>query len=181
MFQSTPPHGRRPLAITVPTRSMTVSIHASAREATLLGIRLATVRMVSIHASAREATTPLYLRCMAQPVSIPRLRTGGDPFCRVFCVECCVFQSTPPHGRRLGLGFAERVGQRVSIHASAREATQPFAFSFIVSRVSIHASAREATHRPGVRCGRDLCFNPRLRTGGDCDRRWPARLKVLRA
>jgi len=57
---------------------------------------------------------------------------------------------------------------RVSIHASAREAT-PLGGGCIQHRsVSIHASAREATGWT-LRTGRPLqCFNPRLREGGDC-------------
>ena len=55
------------------------------------------------------------------------------------------FQSTPPHGRRLGLlGHGAGV-IRVSIHASAREATQIIHLISSLIKVSIHASAREAT------------------------------------
>ena len=72
-------------------------------------------------------------------------------------------------------------GLPVSIHASAREATSGHGLADdVLDPVSIHASAREAT-RPGASSGpRMPSFNPRLRTGGDCDRRWPARLKDLR-
>ena len=56
-----------------------------------------------------------------------------------------MFQSTPPHGRRPGLGVSYRLDTLVSIHASAREATRnlPRLAAWVV--VSIHASAREAT------------------------------------
>jgi len=54
-FQSTPPHGRRPIGSDVRTL-IYVSIHASAREATV-GVRTClSAALVSIHASAREAT-----------------------------------------------------------------------------------------------------------------------------
>ena len=102
---------------------------------------------------------------------------------------CGSFQSTPPHGRRRRRRRASLLPTRVSIHASAREATpmtprevRRLAFQstpphgrrrgFVdgvsgSDRVSIHASAREATRAPRhVR--ESLCrFNPRLRTGGD--------------
>ena len=80
-FQSTPPRGRRLMAVVIFPRALTVSIHASAREATVScgthpetsalfqstpprGRRLAGHQpfqrdvIVSIHASAREATRP---------------------------------------------------------------------------------------------------------------------------
>ena len=58
--------------------------------------------------------------------------------------------------------------ENVSIHASAREATnirREDAMEY--NYVSIHASAREAT-RPLMPSVRGIIgFNPRLRTGGD--------------
>ena len=55
------------------------------------------------------------------------------------------FQSTPPHGRRQHRAGAVCRGERVSIHASAREATQVEEAVATFNKVSIHASAREAT------------------------------------
>ena len=83
-FQSTPPHGRR-RPCPAPIRRMgSVSIHASAREATVhIGLHTGGQDGVSIHASAREATPPI----------IPRLPLFSK------------FQSTPPHGRRLPTKF----------------------------------------------------------------------------
>ena len=101
-----------------------------------------------------------------------------------------MFQSTPPHGRRLDLTLKHPLGLAVSIHASAREATlAPVECGGRVASVSIHASAREATfaaHQffPDVNVSihasareatlplkpprrPPACFNPRLRTGGD--------------
>ncbi len=54
----------------------------------------------------------------------------------------------------------------VSIHASAREATVVLVERLVMIMVSIHASAREATGRLLVLL-MQLCFNPRLREGGD--------------
>ena len=75
----------------------------------------------------------------------PRLRTGGDQVDGAYYTLDSLFQSTPPHGRRLfGLGSG-----------GGKE------------EVSIHASAREATGTLCLRSGMQPSFNPRLRTGGD--------------
>ena len=55
------------------------------------------------------------------------------------------FQSTPPRGRRLQQLLFIRVILEISIHASAREATQQDGFTEAATAISIHASAREAT------------------------------------
>ena len=58
-------------------------------------------------------------------------------------------------------------GWIVSIHASAREATNNRHPSIRIMTVSIHASAREATCVRVVCGSTDASFNPRLREGGD--------------
>ena len=210
-----------------------VSIHASAREATELVIRVNLSRPVSIHASAREATAGKEPQCALLVSFNPRLRAGGDrasrcrprlrgvsihASAREATCDCCGdgacwygfnprlraggdtainertfrafgFQSTPPRGRRPGddgdLPGARVVSihasareatdrpqppdrpLRVSIHASAREATRARPAPHLPAQVSIHASAREAT-RPGSGPGTSRSrFNPRLRAGGD--------------
>ena len=102
-------------------------------------------REVSIHASAREATSTCTLRT------------------RTFR-----FQSTPPHGRRPGDALSRVEGGHVSIHASAREATTDGA------QLTEIAQEFQSTPPHGRRPGKSgttyfasLCFNPRLRTGGD--------------
>ena len=55
----------------------------------------------------------------------------------------------------------------VSIHASAREATQWRNNMVYLECVSIHASAREATPPLPVLATAYQSFNPRLRAGGD--------------
>ena len=77
----------------------------------------------------------------------PRLRVGGDGPACAWRTGTIWFQSTPPRGRRHPRRAASRWPSRVSIHASAWEATPlgmvlQRAFS---CRVSIHASAWEAT------------------------------------
>ena len=167
---------------------------------------------VSIHASAREATATIPRPPARFRRFNPRLRTGGD-LCARACTGCpCGFQSTPPHGRRpVNLRAQRRISRSfnprlrtggdasrtalcgritlVSIHASAREATEGDTGAVERGGVSIHASAREATShsswlmsfvefqstpphgrrlRPTVPGDPDsLSFNPRLRTGGD--------------
>ena len=78
-FQSTPPHGRRP--------------------SVFYGLNPAEYG-VSIHASAREATVGLCHNRQRHYCFNPRLRTGGDhgPFVPMLLLR--LFQSTPPHGRR---------------------------------------------------------------------------------
>ena len=125
--------------------------------------------LVSIHASAREATIPIHKQTGLPSCFNPRLRTGGDSestaldiiiqrvsihasareatlhFVRLDA-QSILFQSTPPHGRRLFLSCGDRdcstrfnprlrtggdvlyrrrlpTAKPVSIHASAREAT----------------------------------------------------------
>ena len=75
----------------------------------------------------------------------PRLREGGDGgFCTVCKLLC-----------------------RISIHASAREATRSFDLTAAVTAISIHASAREATWLHPTASLPSVDFNPRLREGGD--------------
>ena len=122
-----------------------VSIHASAREATGAVGNVDGGPHVSIHASAREATRSRHFPSLRPGCFNPRLRTGGDAPTLEEAKADAVFQSTPPHGRRLGPLQGLFLFQPVSIHASAREATS----IFVVDHVD------------------DVGFNPRLRTGGD--------------
>ena len=127
-------------------RAIRVSIHASAREATFgLGDHRIRQTQVSIHASAREATKRPECPSNQAPCFNPRLRTGGDIVGGCGLIGFCSFQSTPPHGRRRA----------------------PVTVTLPEEEVSIHASAREATCRRAGCHNLQLCFNPRLRTGGD--------------
>ena len=54
----------------------------------------------------------------------------------------------------------------VSIHASAKEATENIQMRGVQLEVSIHASAKEATECR-MSGNTHICFNPRLREGGD--------------
>ena len=166
-FQSTPPHGRRPIlrpgVWTCPTgfnpRLRTGGddeIRNIVGELNRFNPRLRTGGdptsngvapdhgRVSIHASAREATCVRRGEQVAVQSFNPRLRTGGDMFRARMAQPFLVFQSTPPHGRRL---------------------------------VATSAGPLYPCFNPRLRTGgdpamyerppRSSSFNPRLRTGGD--------------
>src|SRR3989304_3425614 len=79
LFQSTPPHGRRLIPpVDIIKQQQEVSIHASTWEATMVGDIERAYAAVSIHASTWGATGR---RASIQAHNL--------------------FQSTPPHGRRL--------------------------------------------------------------------------------
>ena len=150
----------------VPQHLTDVSIHASAKEATAIGRACGDGDGVSIHASAKEATqqrererrrrgfdprlreggdkishlTRSRTRCFD-----PRLREGGDTTSARKASSPARFRSTPPRRRRHDLRKEGVKSGKVSIHASAKEATLP-------------------CRRPGLR---DSGFDPRLREGGD--------------
>ena len=123
--------------------SAKVSIHASAREATLANASL-------LFDSQFQSTPPhgrrqrwdyltLRRRCFN-----PRLRTGGDIL------------------SWLDLRYRDRFNPRLRTGGDGS-----LGLSKVISIVSIHASAREATYSAGVFDYPSFCFNPRLRTGGD--------------
>ena len=148
-FQFAPPRGRRrPDGWTIPPE-VTVSIRASAREATRspTGSRSAILRFNS------------------------RLREGGDVGPTICTISPATFQFAPPRGRRQQTAQANLQGTGVSIRASAREATHgrrgrsrpTWCFNSRLREggdppyrsatprrfaVSIRASAREATRSP---------------------------------
>src|SRR3546814_20390093 len=109
-FRSTPPRRRRRERYAVHFSKISVSIHASAQEATTGAIDGHPLADVSIHASAQEATrNPLGWRASIRFRSTPPRRrrpyalgeTGVAP---------PTFRSTPPRGRRLGNQIERRAG-----------------------------------------------------------------------
>ena len=102
---------------------------------------------VSIHASAREATMELGMLVLWENGFNPRLRTGGDGI-RLKSLRASQVSIHASAREATGKGILrkpERVW--VSIHASAREATYKGANGKTYKNdVSIHASAREATN-----------------------------------
>ena len=122
-FQSTPPHGRRLLGLLIHRKVLAVSIHAPTWEATLGLFPLPTPCEVSIHAPAREG----------------RRGYPSSP------IHHSMFQSTPPHGRRLRKNPDMDGRPAVSIHAPTRGATYPLIIRLCKFGVSIHAPTWEAT------------------------------------
>ena len=125
--------------------SQDISIHASAREATIDFIKILDAPAISIHASAREATSPHVSSANNLPYFNPRLREGGDEVFHSMNTSLKRFQSTPPRGRRHDRDFMYAARPQISIHASAREATFYIFLTTFSFTISIHASAREAT------------------------------------
>ena len=163
-FQSTPPRGGRrstPFGIIFSTgfnprpreggdisyaclRQMAeVSIHAPARGATCVRVKISRISSVSIHAPARGATIDIYYQGDFLPVSIHAPARGATKHTQTRW-SGIQFQSTPPRGGRRNIpkhgglesGFNPRPregGDRqrasrgrpgdVSIHAPARGAT----------------------------------------------------------
>jgi len=135
-FQSTPPRGRRLVWATA----------------------LAVLSVVSIHASAREATVLFLDKSHSIHCFNPRLREGGD-FYRRFLHGIISFVSIHASAREatddLPMDWLDTF---VSIHASAREATNKLLEEFQGCFVSIHASAREATTRSGGKMANTTLF-----------------------
>ena len=121
---------------------------------------------ISIHASAREATdnVGVFLHFQRFQSTPPR---GRRPTLWRISVSSTKFQSTPPRGRRQLLCCDFGFFHQISIHASAREATDCEICCLRSDTISIHASAREATPACGICQGSCAHFNPRLREGGD--------------
>ena len=174
-FQSTPPHGRRHHGKHHVTR-LCESFNPRLRTG---GDKtegdVGTPWSVSIHASAREATRNVWKSSTAMSCFNPRLRTGGDVASRrEEEAHACFnprlrtggdalrsaatprthwFQSTPPHGRRR---------QR---------------YDFIMTNIrGFNPRLRTGGDSRWVEaCAQQTSFNPRLRTGGDvrlsCSRR----------
>ena len=144
---------------------------------------------VSTHASAREATPHGRRRRRLLPRFNSRFREGSDSLLHSPRYNTQLFQLTLPRGKRLNIVVVHRVVVRVSTHASAREATrtrcatpwswssfnsrfregsdEPVAFHFHLAPVSTHASAREATSQGPPSLPTPGSFNSRFREGSD--------------
>ena len=120
---------------------------------------------ISIHASAKEATATQFTVVAKADNFNPRLREGGDRLSRVRYAIHDYFNPRLREGGDCDCRHS-RPGRRISIHASAKEATVTAAEMLQQVNISIHASAKEATPigRPTASVSD---FNPRLREGGD--------------
>ena len=123
LFQSTPPRRRRQEIGDIAFNLVDISIHASAKEAT----RLRTIWSPKL---SEFQSTPPRRRRHLQTNKFPRLSR---------------FQSTPPRRRRLSTGAFYYFEEKISIHASAKEATKKQYYTPDRLGISIHASAKEAT------------------------------------
>ena len=126
VFQSTHPHGVRHFALPEYDRLGFVSIHAPTRGATTKNRRHQNAMLVSIHAPTRGAT---YHRCSQSHGIVgfnPRTHTGCD-----FALSNI------------------KIYMYVSIHAPTRGATYKSSRKKFVVNVSIHAPTRGAT-RPNL-------------------------------
>ena len=142
-FQSTPPRGRRPGPRQRQIHRHQVSIHASAREATVQYASGNTINMFQ--------STPPRGRRHGEIIQL-----GTDYW----------FQSTPPRGRRRDRRRNSRCQD--GFNPRLRAGGDPNRiYERRCHRVSIHASAREATLGTTITRQRSSCFNPRLRAGGD--------------
>ena len=145
-FQSTHPHGVRPLSMHIYKYNDRVSIHAPTRGATQCRLQHQRIWLVSIHAPTRGATMVMHHERMRYDVSI-HAPTRGATTNDGLCIFSFLFQSTHPHGVR----------PPVSCWADG------------VVMVSIHAPTRGATHLHGPCVQGHDRFNPRTHTG--CDMR----------
>ena len=125
MFQSTPPHGGRLIVNGIDVLVLFVSIHAPAWGATTSEAQQLTryvfqstpphggrrnrhtdslrATSVSIHAPAWGATQTIAQNFLCNPRFNPRPRMGGDCERNRHYDHIAWFQSTPPHGGRLGI------------------------------------------------------------------------------
>ena len=144
-FQSTRPHGARPM-------------HEAGKPAFV---------RVSIHAPARGATSASDVRQAAATGFNPRARTGRDWSRAALISSIDLFQSTRPHGARPSASMALACFssfQSTRPHGARRPPTLP---QFVALCVSIHAPARGATGIFRMLPSCAGCFNPRARTGRD--------------
>ena len=133
-FQSTPPRRRRLcLFLAAVLSQLCISIHASAKEATNNDVA------VGLHNNFN-----------------PRLREGGDVYASV---------SLPPNA----FNFNPRLREGGDENATEVEKG---------IKISIHASAKEATKKKIDPLTFSLNFNPRLREGGDRKRAWHKNMRT---
>ncbi len=146
MFQSTRPHGTRPQRPCANRRGKTVSIHASAWDATQVIQMVACQFQVSIHASAWDATRlqvhawkatgrfnprvrmgrdlpPIRTSHPSSPCFNPRVRMGRDYPSQIWVPNSNGFNPRVRMGRDNECQWTVVVAGEVSIHASAWDAT----------------------------------------------------------
>ena len=165
-FQSTHPHGVRHLTI---KEQMYAHWFQSTHPH---GVRLAhflgyvNSRYVSIHAPARGATLSASLCDCKRNGFNPRTRTGCDSFLCLSTLMVRLFQSTHPHGVRLGLIYALIRFLRFNPRTRTGCDTE-------CQNQDLHSSRFNPRTRTGcdaiylMICTKSVSFNPRTRTGCD--------------
>ena len=167
VFQSTPPRGRRRLLWLLEFSRAYISIHASAREATLWRAWLL-LRMEYFNPRLREGGDSTY-SCPPFPAANfnPRLREGGDLTKLQNHADKFLFQSTPPRGRRRP-GALQTHKPSPNFNPRLREGGDPNCRTSTTSAVYFNPRLREGGDHPRCRPAQFLLyFNPRLREGGD--------------
>ena len=166
-FQSTPPHGGRPVVDEECLEGCEVSIHAPAWGATIGHSLHLYFLLVSIHAPAWGATSTSFSSFLA--ARFQSTPPHGGRLVNRLSLQAIhdEFQSTPPHGGRRGVINSALIDSQVSIHAPAWGATEDMRQSIGISQ----------SFNPRPRMGGDAdlnvsphlerCFNPRPRMGGD--------------
>ena len=148
-------------------KKITVSIHASVKDATIRAFSAPTPARVSIHASVKDATKR-WRKNMGRVYSFnPRIRKGcdrSDPYC-THSTRCFNPRIRKGCDRNFswsgmsGCGFNPRIRKGcdyfpgsflnfglVSIHASVKDATNRCRLLSYLLWVSIHASVKDATN-----------------------------------
>ena len=122
---------------------ISISIHASAKEATLILLLLFYMLHISIHASAKEATMTniIFGRVSIFQSTPPRRRRLNLFF---FYISQLKFQSTPPRRRRRCVEIRGLLLWNFNPRLREGGDYLPFLGKFLIS-ISIHASAKEAT------------------------------------
>ena len=122
--------------------------------------------MISIHASAKEATLPpCFTDLRVNPYFNPRLREGGDRNIKQSRLYYQHFNPRLREGGDILLGFVY-FSLFISIHASAKEATGT---SLVTYEAQIFQSTPPRRRRQSafILLLTNTDFNPRLREGGD--------------
>ena len=188
-FQSTLPHGERHGCRQLHLSLTPISIHAPAWGATSDGHRHPGHLRISIHAPAWGATTAPYAEGSSTTDFNPRSRMGSDDLrgVKISCLDISIhapawgattpdlstlsslgiFQSTLPHGERLGAGgeLARRLD--ISIHAPAWGATHVTPSMMMDPGVFQSTLPHGERHWAHVDGSDNPYFNPRSRMGSD--------------
>ena len=143
-FQSTHPHGVRPLSMHIYKYNDRVSIHAPTRGATQCRLQHQRIWLVSIHAPTRGATSSAL-----RNISVSAFQSTHPHGVRLTKTEVLrqyrTFQSTHPHGVRHSLRKRDG-GLPKSFNPRTHTGCDPICIAlYFMQGVSIHAPTRGAT------------------------------------